>query len=80
MAVAEEAQSEFFRDNMWPHIVAPPNLVVRGLHEDARVARAAEATAAAAAAATAAATSGGRSGGSGKKRGGKKIRKGRRRR
>jgi len=77
MAAAEEAQFEFFRDNMWPHIVAPPNLVVRGLHEDARVARAAEATAAAAAAA---ATSGGRSGGSGKKRGGKKKRKGRRRR
>ena len=39
MAAAEEAQFEFFRDNMWPHIVAPPNLVVRGLHEDARLRR-----------------------------------------
>ena len=38
---------------------APPNLIMRGQREDARVVRAAEATAAAAAAAFAAATSGG---------------------
>ena len=71
-----DKEFEYFRDNMWPHVVAPPNLIVRGQREDARAARAVEAAAAAAAAATA--TSGG--GRSGKKRGGKKKRKGRKRR
>ena len=79
-----DKEFEFFRDIMWPHVVAPPNLIVRGQREDARAARAAEAADAAAAATMAAATSGGgRSGGSGKKkRGGKKKekRKGRKRR
>ena len=54
-----DKEFELFRDNMWPHVVAPPNLIMRGQREDARVVRAAEATAAAAAAAFAAATSGG---------------------
>ena len=55
-----DKEFEFFRDHMWPHVVAPPNLVVRRQREDARAALAAEATAAAAS-----------GGGSGKKRGGK---------
>ena len=54
---------------VWPCVRAPPNLVIRGRVEDARVVRAAEATAAAAAAAR---SSGGKRSG---KRGGKKKKK-----
>ena len=61
------------RRGVWPCVRAPPNLVIRGRAEDARVVRAAEATAAAAVAAR---SSGGRR--RGKKKKNKK--KGRKRR